>query len=133
MSWIAVIYSIAFWISSRLLNRVYETAQRDRESLRESEEQDRLLFSSMEEGFCTIELKFSETNVPMDYRFLEVNPVFESQTGLKDAKGKWMRECSACSLASHISSSPFDRFRFDERPTPAGRRPSGPRDDEAQY
>jgi hypothetical protein len=29
---------------------------------------------------------------PVDYRFLEVNPVFEELTGLRDAAGKTARE-----------------------------------------
>jgi PAS domain S-box-containing protein len=89
---LALIYSVAFWINSRVLHRINEIARRHRESLHESEEQYRLLFSSMDEGFCTVEVIFDQNNTPVDYRFLEVNPAFEKQTGLKDAKGKRMRE-----------------------------------------
>jgi PAS domain S-box-containing protein len=89
---VAAVCSVVFLINRRILTRVHEIARRDRDSLRESEEQYRLLFSSMEEGFCTIELKFDENNTAVDYRFLEVNHAFERQTGLKEAKGKWMRQ-----------------------------------------
>jgi PAS domain S-box-containing protein len=52
----------------------------------------RLLFDSIDEGFCTIEMIFDESGKPIDYRFLEVNPSFEKHTGIKDARGKRMRE-----------------------------------------
>ncbi len=35
---------------------------------------------------------FGEDDTPLDYRYLEVNPAFEKQTGLADAEGKRMRE-----------------------------------------
>ena len=46
----------------------------------------------MDEGYCVIEVIFGEKNNPMDYRFLEINPVFEKQTGIKDAKGRLMSQ-----------------------------------------
>jgi signal transduction histidine kinase/CheY-like chemotaxis protein len=46
----------------------------------------------MDEGYCVIEMIFDEKNNPIDYRFLEVNPAFERQTGIKDAKGRLMRQ-----------------------------------------
>jgi PAS domain S-box-containing protein len=58
----------------------------------ESEIRFRTLFESMDEGYCVVEMVFDEKNNPMDYRFLEVNPVFERQTGIKDARGRLMRE-----------------------------------------
>ena len=62
------------------------------EALRESEERYRRLFTSMDEGFCIIEVLFDDNQNPMDYRFLEVNDAFEKQTGIKDAKGRLMRQ-----------------------------------------
>ena len=59
---------------------------------RESEERYRNLFNAMEEGFCIIEVLFDAGEHPIDYRFLEINPAFENQTGLHDAQGKLMRE-----------------------------------------
>jgi PAS domain S-box-containing protein len=50
------------------------------------------LFESIDQGFCLIDMLFDEHNRPIDYRFLEVNPTFEQQTGLQDAGGKTMRE-----------------------------------------
>ncbi len=61
------------------------------EALRESEEKYRTLFNSIDEGFCIVEVIFDEEEKPIDYRFLEINPSFEKQTGLIDAQGKRMR------------------------------------------
>ena len=60
-------------------------------SLKASEERYRMLFDSIDEGFCLIEMLFDGEGKPSDYRFLEVNASFERQTGLHDAKGKLMR------------------------------------------
>ncbi|RUT02895.1 hypothetical protein DSM106972_058150 [Dulcicalothrix desertica PCC 7102] len=62
------------------------------EALRQSEERYRILFESMEDGFCVIKVLFNENNTPIDYRFLEMNPAFEVQTGLKQAEGKTARQ-----------------------------------------
>jgi len=51
----------------------------------------RSLFNSIDAGFCVIEMKFDGSGLPFDYRFIEVNDAFVSQTGLHDATGKWMR------------------------------------------
>ncbi|MBE8966884.1 response regulator [Nostocales cyanobacterium LEGE 12452] len=61
-------------------------------ALRRSEERYRTLFESIDEGFCVIEMLFDENGTPNDYRFLEISPSFEKQTGLKDAQGKRMRQ-----------------------------------------
>ena len=59
---------------------------------REHEEKYNLLFNSIDEGFCIIEMIFDEQRKPIDYRFLAVNASFEKQTGLQGAIGKRMRE-----------------------------------------
>lgn len=61
-------------------------------ALRRSEERYRTLFESIDEGFCVIEMLFDENDTPIDYRFLEINPVFEQQTGLRQAIGKTARQ-----------------------------------------
>ncbi|MBW4428406.1 MAG: PAS domain S-box protein [Nostoc desertorum CM1-VF14] len=61
-------------------------------ALRESEAKYRTLFESIDQGFCVIEVLFDENSQPFDYRFLEINPAFEKQTGLIDAQGKRIRE-----------------------------------------
>jgi PAS domain S-box-containing protein len=62
------------------------------EALRRSEEHYRTLFESIDDGFCSIEMIFDENNAPIDYRFLEINPAFEQQSGLVKAVGKRMLE-----------------------------------------
>ena len=60
--------------------------------LAESEARYRTLFNSIDEGFCVIEMIFDAAGKPADYRFLQINDAFERQTGLRDARGKRMRE-----------------------------------------
>ncbi len=55
-----------------------------------SEERYRILFETLIEGFCTVEVIFDAGGNAVDYRFLEVNPAFEKHTGLRDVKGKLM-------------------------------------------
>jgi PAS domain S-box-containing protein len=69
-----------------------ERQSRTEAALRESEEKYRRLFESIDQGFCTIEVLFDENERPVDYRFLVVNPAFESQTGIENATGRRMRE-----------------------------------------
>ena len=57
-----------------------------------SEANYRTLFETLIEGFCTIEVIFDARGEAVDYRFLEINPAFEAQTGLHDAQGKLMRD-----------------------------------------
>ena len=68
--------------------------KRVEDELTESEERYRNLFNSIDEGFCVIEMISDENSSLLDYRYLEVNPSFEKQTGLKDAVGKTIREIS---------------------------------------
>jgi PAS domain S-box-containing protein len=58
----------------------------------ESEARYRMMFDTLIEGFCIIEVIFDAANKAVDYRFLEINPAFERQTGIQDAQGKRMRE-----------------------------------------
>jgi PAS domain S-box-containing protein len=66
--------------------------KRAEEEFRKSEEKYRTLFDSVDEGVCTIEVLFDRNEKPIDYRFLEVNPSFEKQTGICNARGRRMRE-----------------------------------------
>jgi len=74
-------------------------------ALRESEAKYRTLFESIDQGFCVIEVLFDENSQPFDYRFLEINPAFEKQTGLLDAQGKRVRE-----LAPHHEGHWFEMY-----------------------
>lgn len=60
--------------------------------LRDSEARYRTLFVGMDEGFCTIDLIFDDIGNAIDYRFVEINPAFERQSGIHDAVGKRMSE-----------------------------------------
>jgi PAS domain S-box-containing protein len=61
-------------------------------ALRASEAKYRTLFETMDEGFCLIEVLFDAQQRPCDYRFVEVNPAFEQQTGLVNATGRTIKE-----------------------------------------
>ena len=74
-----------------IVNDITERKQAE-EKILESEKRYRTLFNSIDEGFCIIELIFDENNQPIDYRFVEINPTFEKQTGLVEAHGRTMRE-----------------------------------------
>ncbi|AKB12204.1 PAS domain S-box-containing protein [Methanosarcina thermophila] len=53
------------------------------EILQESEKRYRTLFTNMTEGFLLAEVIYDKSGKPYDYRYLEVNPVYERSTGLK--------------------------------------------------
>ncbi|VXC35877.1 PAS domain S-box protein [Sphingomonas sp. 8AM] len=74
-------------------------------ALSESEDRYRALSDSIDEGFCLIEVRCDDAAKPIDYRFLEVNPAFERQTGLIDAPGNWMRD-----LAPNHEQHWFDMY-----------------------
>ena len=48
-----------------------------------SEERYRSLLNSIDVGFCVVELLFDDHGSPVDFRFLETNPAFEKQSGLR--------------------------------------------------
>ena len=87
------------WTSGEVL-LIEEVAQRTWASVararaeattREIEKRYLTLLNSIDEGFCTIEVKFDESSgEAIDYRFLEVSPSFERQAGIADATGRWM-------------------------------------------
>ncbi|MDP2441814.1 MAG: ATP-binding protein [Polaromonas sp.] len=74
-----------------VLSDITERRRTD-DALRESEARYRNLFNSMDEGFCIIEVIFDDHQKPADYRFLEVNPPFEKQSGLHGVTGKRILE-----------------------------------------
>ncbi|WP_293776437.1 PAS domain S-box protein [uncultured Oxalicibacterium sp.] len=57
-------------------------------ALQKSEARYRSLFESIDEGLCIIDMLFDENGQPADYRFVDINPTFEEQTGLHDVIGK---------------------------------------------
>ena len=64
-----------------------------------------MLFDSIDEGFCIIEVVFDERGKPIDYRFVEVNRAFEKQTGLVDAAGKLMRKLAPAARGALVPDS----------------------------
>lgn len=61
-------------------------------ALRVSEEKHRMLFDSMDEGYCIIEMIHDASGEPIDWRFLQVNRAFELHNGLSGAQGKTIKE-----------------------------------------
>lgn len=57
-----------------------------------SEEQFRLLFENMLNGFAYCKMIYDQQNNPVDFIYLEVNKAFEKLTGLKNTKGKPVTE-----------------------------------------
>ncbi|MBA7517973.1 Sensor histidine kinase RcsC [subsurface metagenome] len=53
------------------------------QKLKESEEKYRSLFNNMNAGFAYHEVIVDKNNKPIDYKYIEVNPAFETLTGLK--------------------------------------------------
>jgi PAS domain S-box-containing protein len=68
------------------------TRKRTEQALQDSETRYRTLFNSVDQGFCICEMILDDAGQPYDYRFLETNPTFEEQTGLKGASGRTARE-----------------------------------------
>lgn len=62
-----------------------------RQKIQEGETRYRTLFDSIDQGISIIEMVFNKKGQPIDYRFIEVNDVFEHQTGLKNVIGKLAR------------------------------------------
>lgn len=50
------------------------------------------LFNSISQGFCIIEMIWNRYGQPVDYRFVEVNPAFQKQTGIVEYSGRTMKE-----------------------------------------
>ena len=57
-------------------------------ALRKSQSRYQSLTESIDEGFCVIQMVFDAQENPIDYIFLEINPLFENHTGLHNAQGK---------------------------------------------
>ena len=70
-----------------------ELAERRRAdaALRASEEKYRALFERMNEGYCVIEMMFDAAGQPEDFVFLDANPAFAVQIGMK-MTGRRVRE-----------------------------------------
>lgn len=74
-------------------------------TLREANARYQSLFTSIDQGICIVEMIFSADGKPVDYRFIEVNPSFEKQSGLHNATGKRVRE-----LVPELEAFWWERF-----------------------
>jgi len=68
--------------------RLYQDKYAAAEALISSEHRYRTLFETMDEGFCVIEMLYDQDGKASDFRFMEINPSFEKNTGLQQALGK---------------------------------------------
>ncbi len=82
-----VVGAVAVW---------HDVSERERaqEAIEASERRYRSLFDQMSEGFALHELVYDAAGKPVDYRFLDVNPAFETLTGLQrqEVIGRTLRE-----------------------------------------
>lgn len=62
--------------------------KRTEAALRESEERYRSIFTTVDEGFCIVEVLFDEVGHPYDHLILEANLAFEKHSGLPNPIGK---------------------------------------------
>ncbi len=89
LAWMSL---IVFTIIGVFVSIIVGALGRSQNTLRQSRDRYRLLFESIDEGFCIIAMLFDEKGKPSDWRFLEVNPAFERHNGLEHATGKTIRE-----------------------------------------
>jgi PAS domain S-box-containing protein len=76
-------------------------AHRANAALRESEARYRMLFNSIESGFCVVEVDLGSTGERIDYRVVEANPAFYRHTGFSEnIANKWLR-VAAPALEEH--------------------------------
>jgi signal transduction histidine kinase/CheY-like chemotaxis protein/PAS domain-containing protein len=79
---LATIFCISLIAVAVVLARAYRQNDAATSELRDSEHRFRSLYESMSEGLAIHEMVFDNKEQAIDYRILEVNPMFESLTGL---------------------------------------------------
>ncbi|WP_013334228.1 ATP-binding protein [Gloeothece verrucosa] len=94
-------------LMEEIAERTWSALERARTeaALRESEEKYRSLFESINDGFALLEVLYDDDDKPLDCRFLEVSPSFETQTGLTQVQGKTLRE-----LIPSVESGWFEHY-----------------------
>lgn len=77
-------------------NRTWAAIERSngQKAIKKSESKYKMLFESIDEGFCIIKVIFDSKSNPIDYKFIETNPAFEKHAGIKDVEGKLFSEFS---------------------------------------
>lgn len=78
-------------LNDRLQVEIAERSQVEA-ALRESEDRYRRLFNAIDEGFCVLERVDDVAGEPPDFRYLEANPAFETQSGMSGMVGKTIRQ-----------------------------------------
>jgi PAS domain S-box-containing protein len=66
--------------------------QHAEQALRDSEARYRTLFESIDEGFCVIEPVYDATGEVSEFRYVEANPAFTTQSGGSEVVGKTIRD-----------------------------------------
>jgi PAS domain S-box-containing protein len=76
-----------------LADAINKTVERKKsiQKLKTSTENYRLLFESIDEGFCILE-KINKTEESPDFLYIQVNNAFETQSGVHNVLGKTIRE-----------------------------------------
>lgn len=69
------------------------TARKETElALAENERQYRLLFETIDQGFCLVEVIEDENGQSVDFLHLKTNPAFKRMTGIQEAEGRLVSE-----------------------------------------
>jgi PAS domain S-box-containing protein len=79
-------------LSNVQLQREISERKQVEAALRESEARYHSLFNSIDEGFCVIEKVEGSVGGAVDFRYLEANPAFATQSGMSDMVGKTIRQ-----------------------------------------
>jgi PAS domain S-box-containing protein len=65
-----------------------DAVRRAEHALADQERNFRTLFAEIDQGYCLAQMVLDDEGRPVDYRFLQVNPLFEAMTGLRDPVGR---------------------------------------------
>ena len=81
-------------VNFELPSLILRNGCRPRQVLQDSEEKFRLMFNQMVSASALFEVVFNKRGKPEDYRYIEVNPAFEHNTGKKKGQviGKTLLE-----------------------------------------
>ncbi len=87
------------------------------EALRQSEKHYRLLFENMTDAFYLTEVIYDKSGKPCDYRFLEVNPAYDTQIGVKreELLGKTLMEVFPNTRPTTIEKYRAQQSQVDHR------------------